>query len=495
MLRTSASGRQFVARFDRTSLESLPPPLENGGAVMIRITAAVMALALGTAPGAGALAEPNAGAPPAAGRWQGMLISGDETLRIVVRLEERAPGRWSCFVNFIERTRDAYRCAHVTVEEDRVLLSVAEAAARFEASVTEQGAVLAGTYASPTTGTQAVRLARADDAAAWTTDPAPHKQTFVTVSDGTRLEVLDYGGQGPALIFIPGLGAGGHIFDSFAPTLTDTHRVYAISRRCCGESDRPAPAPETYSSRRLGDDVVEVMDALKIERAVLVGWSFGGVELASVGTRFPNRTAAVVYLDAAYAYTFYAPGNQQSDFNVDVALNDLTQRIVAARTLPPAEAATAMDKILYTALPDLAYDIAINRERFLEAAAQPPARAAPASAPPAPPLPAPQLPPATVPANSAVGDAIRRNVERLGPVTAPVLAIYADGPREPPPPGLRGVSMERFQRDMPALRARFKAAHPHARVVVLQNAQHAVFASNPEEVIKEMRAFLADLPR
>ena len=38
-------------------------------------------------------------------------------------------------------------------------------------------------------------------------DPSPHETKLVTVEDGVQLEVLDWGGSGPALVLLAGLGA------------------------------------------------------------------------------------------------------------------------------------------------------------------------------------------------------------------------------------------------------------------------------------------------
>jgi pimeloyl-ACP methyl ester carboxylesterase len=96
-------------------------------------------------------------------------------------------------------------------------------------------------------------------------------------------------------------GDTAHVFDGFAPKLTGDFHVYGITRRGFGESGF---APLTSGSDTFGDDVLAVLDALKLERSVLVGHSIGGQELSSIGTRYPNRVAALVYLDAAYPYAF-----------------------------------------------------------------------------------------------------------------------------------------------------------------------------------------------
>ena len=67
-------------------------------------------------------------------------------------------------------------------------------------------------------------------------------------------------------------------------------------------------APQTgYDPRRLGDDVVAVLDALHIADPVLVGDSIAGEELSAVSTYHPGRAAALVYLDATGTFALYNP--------------------------------------------------------------------------------------------------------------------------------------------------------------------------------------------
>jgi pimeloyl-ACP methyl ester carboxylesterase len=91
------------------------------------------------------------------------------------------------------------------------------------------------------------------------------------------------------------------VFDNFAPKLAAGYHVYGITRRGFGPSSIPA---EGYGADRLGDDVLAVLDSLKLKRPVLVGHSLGGEELSSVGSRYPERVAGLVYLDAGYQYAF-----------------------------------------------------------------------------------------------------------------------------------------------------------------------------------------------
>jgi pimeloyl-ACP methyl ester carboxylesterase len=132
-------------------------------------------------------------------------------------------------------------------------------------------------------------------------DPSPHTVQFVTVDRDVRLEVLDWGGNGRPVVLLAGGGNTAHVFDDFAPKLTANHHVYGITRRGFGASSSSA---SEQGGDRLGEDVLAVMDALKLNSPVLVGHSIAGAELSAVATSRPDRVAGLVYLDAGYPYAF-----------------------------------------------------------------------------------------------------------------------------------------------------------------------------------------------
>src|SRR2546425_9052440 len=69
-------------------------------------------------------------------------------------------------------------------------------------------------------------------------DPSKHLVRFVTVEEGVRLEVLDWGGSGRPIVLLAGSGKTAHVFDDFAPKLTDCCHVYGIHRRGYGASSQ-----------------------------------------------------------------------------------------------------------------------------------------------------------------------------------------------------------------------------------------------------------------
>jgi non-heme chloroperoxidase len=120
------------------------------------------------------------------------------------------------------------------------------------------------------------------------------KSDFVHVN-GIRLHYLDWGGSGPTLIFLAGMGSSAYIFNRFAPRFTDNCRVLALTRRGQGDSDYPETG---YDADTLTEDIRQFMDALHIEKAALAGHSLAGVELTHFAGTYPNRVEKLIYLDA-----------------------------------------------------------------------------------------------------------------------------------------------------------------------------------------------------
>lgn len=125
-------------------------------------------------------------------------------------------------------------------------------------------------------------------------DDSPHKVEYFKSYDGTKLQILDWGGDGDAIIFLAGLFANAHVFDHFAPLLTDSFHVVGLTRRGIGASDHPDSGYDTHS---IAKDIASMMDSLKIQKAHFIGWSAGGHEIFRFAELFPNRVQTAVFLD------------------------------------------------------------------------------------------------------------------------------------------------------------------------------------------------------
>jgi len=181
-------------------------------------------------------------------------------------------------------------------------------------------------------------------------DPSPHTFQFITVDKNVRLEVLDWGGSGRPVVLLAGGGNTAHVFDGFAPKLTAEYHVYGITRRGFGASGLSSP---NDGVDQLRDDVLAVIETLKINKPVLVGHSIAGAELSSIGISHPDRVAGLVYLEAGYPYAFYkgdgptmmdfqgirgpqAPDPGDSDLASFSALQNWDEKVYGVRT-PEAE--------------------------------------------------------------------------------------------------------------------------------------------------------------
>ena len=303
-------------------------------------------------------------------------------------------------------------------------------------------------------------------------ETSPHTVSFVTVDTNVKLEVLDWGGSGRPLILLAGLGDTAHVFDHFALQLTPTYHVYGITRRGFGASSAPAPANGNYSADRLGDDVLAVIEALHLNRPVLVGHSIAGEELSSVGSRYPDKVAGLIYLEAAYAYAYY--DRSQGDLLIDaLALRKKLDQLVPGAG--PDDQRDLVRDLLQTSLPQFEKDLR-EQQKALESM---PARSEPLE----------KLP--------LEEQAILSGQQEFTDIRVSVLAIFAH------PHSMQ----DRFPNDAAARSAAeakdllytgtqakaLEAGLPSARVVLLPQADHYIFRSNEQDVLREINAFMASL--
>jgi pimeloyl-ACP methyl ester carboxylesterase len=293
---------------------------------------------------------------------------------------------------------------------------------------------------------------------------------FITVDNNVRLEVLDWGGTGRPLVLLAGLGNTAHVFDDFAPKLTPEFHVYGITRRGFGASSAPDSG---YLADRLGDDVIAVLDALKLNRPVLVGHSIAGEELSSVGSRYPQRVAGLIYLDAANGQAFHDPAQQE-------ALKNLPK----APPLPPIPAVTDAERAnfqTWMARLKSLYGIDPPESEYRQTR--------------------------ELTSDGTVGDSkpnkaqeVVEGEEQYTKIPVPILAIYAIPHDQGPfvkshvsPEGLAAIEARDAAAAGESAKA-FQMGVPKAHVVILPYAHHYVFISNESDVLREMRAFLNALP-
>lgn len=101
-------------------------------------------------------------------------------------------------------------------------------------------------------------------------------------------------GSGPAVVLLHGTSASHAVWEPIAEDLAGCATVICPDQRGHGRSD----APETgYRGPDFADDVVVLLDALGIERAIVGGHSLGARNAWLTAARHPDRVAAVLAVD------------------------------------------------------------------------------------------------------------------------------------------------------------------------------------------------------
>jgi len=305
-------------------------------------------------------------------------------------------------------------------------------------------------------------------------DPSPHSRQFVTVENGVRLEVLDWGGSGRTVVLLAGGGNTAHVFDEFAPRLTPDFHVVGITRRGFGASGFRS---DDNTPDSLGDDVGAVIDALKLDRPVLVGHSFAGLEMSSVATRYPHRVAGLVYLEAGYSYAF--DNGKGSDVMEMMKLN-------APQPPPPGAADLASFRALQQ------YFQRIDGFSIPEAEFRAQRKEGP---------------------SGRVGDSLEAPEgpmlmavleEKKRYTQIPVAALFLFANPHSVGPWVDGSTYATVQTEARAYSTELteltgkqvkavKDGLPTARVITIPGAHHYIYLSNTSEVLREMRGFLSGL--
>lgn len=116
---------------------------------------------------------------------------------------------------------------------------------------------------------------------------------MVNLSSGLVLSYAQHGpGSGPAVVLLPGPTDSHRSYRPVLERLPDDLRTVAVSLRGHGESSKPATG---YTVHDLASDVVPLLDALGIGRAVLAGHSGSCLVARRVALESPDRVAGLIF--------------------------------------------------------------------------------------------------------------------------------------------------------------------------------------------------------
>ncbi len=109
------------------------------------------------------------------------------------------------------------------------------------------------------------------------------------------LHAWEWPGDPPPTLLLHGIGNYARYWDFFADAVAGRLRLIATDARGHGESGRPAGE---YAPQEFVADAVAILDALAIDRAVVVGHSMGGTHAIRLAGSHPERVTRLVVVDA-----------------------------------------------------------------------------------------------------------------------------------------------------------------------------------------------------
>ena len=126
--------------------------------------------------------------------------------------------------------------------------------------------------------------------------PAPH--TFTRSANGAEpieLRAWEWLEDAPAALLLHGIGNYGRYWDFFADAVAGRLRLIATDARGHGDSGKPA---DGYAPQEFVADALAVLEALAIERTLIVGHSMGGTHAIRLAATHPDRVERLVVVDA-----------------------------------------------------------------------------------------------------------------------------------------------------------------------------------------------------
>jgi pimeloyl-ACP methyl ester carboxylesterase len=133
-------------------------------------------------------------------------------------------------------------------------------------------------------------------------DPPGYK----TAPPGVLGDVVRAGTGTQAMILIPGLGFGAHVFDDLMASLADRYRMYAVTLPGFGGTAAPPAPPETtsFGKQTWSNAALVALEKLitdeKIKNPIVVGHWLTGTQLAlQLALKHPDDVKAVVILSGS----------------------------------------------------------------------------------------------------------------------------------------------------------------------------------------------------
>src|SRR6185312_5354880 len=121
---------------------------------------------------------------------------------------------------------------------------------------------------------------------------------MLTTDDGVRLH-YEEAGSGTPIVFVHEFAGDSRSWEPQLRYFSRRYRCVACNARGYPPSDVPEDF-ERYSQARARDDIRAALDALKIERAHVVGLSMGANATLHFGLAYPQRAISLTFAGGGY---------------------------------------------------------------------------------------------------------------------------------------------------------------------------------------------------
>ena len=145
--------------------------------------------------------------------------------------------------------------------------------------------------------------------------------------DGVQI-YYEQRGQGPAVLLSHGYSASARMWDGQMKALSDRYHLITWDMRGHDRSDSPEK-PALYSHDTTVADMAAILDACKVDRAVIGGLSLGGFMSLAFNLAHPERVIALMLFDTGPGYKKDAPRNEWNKMTDNIA-RALEQKGLAA---------------------------------------------------------------------------------------------------------------------------------------------------------------------
>jgi pimeloyl-ACP methyl ester carboxylesterase len=122
---------------------------------------------------------------------------------------------------------------------------------------------------------------------------SPVRDEYVIAGDLT-FHYVQWGEQGSPIICAHGITANAFCFQPLADELSSTHRVISYDLRGRGDSDKPENG---YSLSIHAQDLADIIDALELERPVVLGHSLGAMIALYFAANYPEKLSKLILMD------------------------------------------------------------------------------------------------------------------------------------------------------------------------------------------------------